>query len=213
MELPPRLSVKAHLWQQAGLATALLLALLFAPGCVVTDGFTAKDAPPKPGHPCQLATTWINKVQSAPDTVHNGAPMPGIVGRVYLFGETIDYPQVGDGGMVIDMYDDTHGPAEKPLEEWVLDPVALKKFLKKDTVGWGYTLFLPWTTYRPDVTKVRLTCRYDPIGGGSPLFAPPSPLTLDHGFTQVAATSVPQAPPAVGQPARVPTLPMPTPVK
>jgi hypothetical protein len=58
--LPPRLSLKAHLWQQLGLAAALLLALLFAPGCVVTDCFTAKVGPPAGGRPCQVVTTWIN---------------------------------------------------------------------------------------------------------------------------------------------------------
>jgi hypothetical protein len=203
--LPPRLSVKAHLWQQAGLAAALVSALLFAPGCAVTDGFTVKDGPPKCSQPCQVVTTWITKVQYAPDTVHNGAPMPGIVGRVYLFGETIDFPQVGDGGLVVELYDDTAGPAEKPLEQWVLDPVSLRKFLKKDTIGWGYSMFLPWGTYRPDVTKARLTCRYDPAVG-TPLFAPPSPVTLDHGVATAAAIA-----PAVSQPA--PTLPMPTPVR
>jgi hypothetical protein len=199
--LPPRLNVKAHLWQQAGLAVVLLAALLLAPGCAVTEYFTVKNGPPAGAHPCQVVTTWINQVQYAPDTVHNGTPMPGIVGRVYLFGETIDYPQVADGSMVVELYDDTHGPAEKALEQWVLDPVSLKKFAKKDTIGWGYSLFLPWTTCRPDVTKVHLTCRFDPAGG-TPLFAPPSPLTIDHGLSPAGAAM--PAPP---------TLPMPTPVK
>ena len=204
--LPPRLSVKGHLWQQAGLAAALLAALLFAPGCAVTDYIVIKTGPPAAAHPCQVVTTWINKVQYAPDTVHNGAPMPGLVGRVYLFDEEVKYPMVGDGAMVVELYDDTAGPAEKPLEQWVLDPVSLKKFAKKDTIGWGYSLFLPWSTCRPDVIKVHLTCRYD-VPGGTPLFAPPSPLTLEHGPSPVVA-----ALPVVPQPATT-TLPMPTPVR
>ena len=215
MELPPRLSLKAHLLQQAGLAAALLVALLFAPGCMLTECFTAKDGPPKPSHPCQVVTTWMNKVQVAPDTVHNGAPMPGLVGRVYLFGETIDFTQVGDGAVVVELFDETHGPAEKPLEQWAIDPVSLRKFLKKDTIGWGYSLFLPWATCRPDVTKVHVTCRYDPVAGGSPLFAPPSPLTLDHGPVAVVAAPpmVPTLPVPAAPAAAVPTLPMPSAVK
>jgi hypothetical protein len=210
MELPPRLSLKAHLWQQVGLGVALLLALLLAPGCTHTDGFMAKDATPKAGHPCQIVTTWVNKVQYAPDTMHNGAPMPGLIGRLYLFGETVDFPQVGDGAVVIDLYDDTHGPTEQPLERWELDPVSLRKFLKKDTIGWGYSLFLPWSSCRPDVTKVRMTCRYDPATG-SPLFAPASSLALEHSPSPVVAAAV--ASPAAPQAPALPQLPMPTPVK
>ena len=79
--------------------------------------------------------------------------------------------------------------------------MALRKFLKKDTVGWGYTMFLPWGSCQPDVTKVHLTCRYDPAGGGQPLFAAVQPLTLEHvpppsGLAQ--ALTAPQPP---GQPA------------
>jgi hypothetical protein len=220
MELPPRLSLKAHLWQQVGLGAALLLALLFAPGCTHTEGFMVKDAPPKTGHPCQIVTTWLNTVQYAPDTMSNGTPMPGLVGRLYLFGEAVDFPQVGDGAVVVDLFDDTHGPSQQPLERWELDPVSLRKFLKKDTIGWGYSLFLPWSSCRPDVTKVRLTCRYDPPTG-SPLYAPPSPLSLEHTASPAAAmvATAPQAPQMPTEPPmqpRAPTLPqlpMPTPVK
>ena len=178
--LPPRLTLKAGLWQQAALAGLLLLALLFAPGCTLDQYWTSKDGPPKAGHPCQIVTTWMNEVQYAPDVVHDGVPTPGLVGRVYLFGPAIDFPQVGDGGLVVDLYNDTAGPATQPLERWQIDPVTLQKFLKKDIVGWGYTLFLPWPTCRPDVTKVHLTVRYDPAGGGSPLWAQTSLVTIEH---------------------------------
>ncbi|HEY1379630.1 MAG TPA: hypothetical protein VGF55_22695, partial [Gemmataceae bacterium] len=66
--LPPRLTVRAHLWQQLGLAAALLLALVFAPGCTLDQCWACKDknAPPPPGRPCQVVTTWLNHVQYAP---------------------------------------------------------------------------------------------------------------------------------------------------
>jgi hypothetical protein len=179
--LPPRLTLKAGLWQQAALGSALLLALLCAPGCTLDQVWTAKDGGPSAaGRPCELATAWVNAVQYTPDVAHDGKPTPGLVGRLYLFDSSEKYPLVGDGSVLITLYDDTHGPAQQPLEQWDIDPVALRKFLKKDVVGWGYTLFLPWGSCRPDVTKVHLTCKYQPAHGGTPLFGPASPLTLDY---------------------------------
>jgi len=152
-----------------------------------------------------------------PDVVHNGTLMPAIAGRVYLFGPEISYPLAGNGAMVVELFDDTRGPAEKPLEQWQLDPVTLKKLLKKDMIGWGYSLVLPWGSCRPDVTKVRLTCRYDQAGG-TPLFAQPSPVTLEHEPpVQAAAAAVPAPapvpPPPAAPPQRPVPIPMPTPVR
>jgi hypothetical protein len=98
---------------------------------------------------------------------------------VYLFGPEIGFPVVGDGALVVDLYDET-GTPERPAvlrEEWRLDPVTLKRLLRRDTIGWGYTLFLPWGSYRPEVTRVRLKVRYQPAEG-APLFAEGSPIDL-----------------------------------
>jgi hypothetical protein len=204
--LPPRLTLKAGLWQQAALAAALLAALLCAPGCTLDHYWTTKDTTPAPGHPCEVATAWLNRVQYTPDVVHEGASTPGLVCRVYLFDETEKYPLVADGGITFDLFDDTHGPAAQPLERWYIDPTTLKKFLKKDTIGWGYTLFLPWGSCRPDVTKVHLTCKYEPATGPA-LFGPVTPLTLEHG-------PPPEGTPlAANPPANLPQLPMPSPMR
>src|ERR1022692_3958241 len=50
---------------------------------------------------------WDNRVRYAPDTVHNGTPLPGIAGRVLLFGddETGTHPMDADGVIVVDLYD------------------------------------------------------------------------------------------------------------
>ena len=82
----------------------------------------------------------------------------------------------------MDLYDDGVGgpPGGVLLEEWRIDKDTLKRLYKKDIVGHGYTLFLPWASCRPEVTKVHLTVRYDPAGGGSPLYAPTAPLTVEH---------------------------------
>jgi hypothetical protein len=152
-----------------------------------------------------MAVAWINKVQYAADVVHNGVPTPGLVGRLYLFDQTEKYPVVGDGAVTITLYDDTKGPATQPMEQWYLDPVAFQKFLKKDLVGWGYTIFLPWGSCRPDVTTVHLTCKYEPANG-PPIFGPVSPLALER-ETRAAAG------PVVQPPARLPQLPTASPLR
>ena len=180
---------------------AMLIVLSCAGGCTLDHAWTNKDATPGPGKPSQMAVAWINKVQYAPDVVHDGAPTPGLVGRLYLFDEEVKFPVIGDGAVTVTLYDDTKGPATQPLEQWYIDPVALKKFLKKDTVGWGYTVFLPWGSCKPDVTKVHLMCKYDPASG-PPITGPVSPLALEH-----------EKPPPGTPPGPLPQLPTPVPVK
>jgi hypothetical protein len=205
--LPPRLTLKAGLWQQAALAGVLLAALLCAPGCTLDQCWTtAKGGPPAAGRPCEVATAWLNRVQYTPDVVNDGLPTPGLVCRLYLFDESESHSLVGDGAVLITLFDDTHGPATGPLEQWYIDSETLKKFLKKDVVGEGYTLFLPWKSCRPEVVKTHLTVKYEPAAG-SPLFGPVTPLTLEY------APPPGGAPVAAEQPAAPPQLPMPAPVR
>jgi hypothetical protein len=183
--------------------TVLLATLVLSCGCTLDHSWTHKDATPAAGKPSQMAVAWINKVQYAPDVVHDGNPTPGLVGRLYLFDDEVKFPVAGDGAVTVTLYDDTKGPATQPLEQWYIDPVALKKFLKKDTVGWGYTVFLPWGSCKPDVTKVHLMCKYESASGQA-IMGPVSPLSLEH-----------DRPPAgtAPAPAPLPQLPMPAPVK
>jgi hypothetical protein len=129
---------------------------------------------------CQAVAQWSNHVHYEPDPINGGVPMPGIVGRLYLFDSEIKYPLVGDGGILVSLFDDSAGkPSEKPIEVWYIDPDTLQRLARKDFVGWGYTLFLPWSTYKREITNVHLTVRYDPKQG-SPLYTPSAPLTLEH---------------------------------
>lgn len=152
-------------------------------GCVVTQPFGGL----LPSHaveaPAQVVVAWNNKIMYVPDPANNGVPAPGLCGRVYLFGPIPAVPLVGDGALVVDLYDDTpHNgqPSSIHLEQWQFDPVTFRRLLSKDTVGAGYTVFLPWGTYRPDVRTVHMAVRYEPAHG-TPLYAPSGPLTLDHG--------------------------------
>ncbi len=134
------------------------------------------------GTVCQVVTTWNHQVVYAPDPVHAGAPTPGLIGRLYLFGQEISYPLVEEGTVVVDLYDDTKpnpGETHPPLEEWRLDRETLKRLVKRDTIGWGYTVFLPWGTYKPEVKLVHLKVRYEATKG-TPLYTESGPLTLDN---------------------------------
>ena len=98
---------------------------------------------------------------------------------MYLFGEGHDCPLIGDGCVVVDLYETLPGvvTSEVPLEEWRFDRDTLKRLLRRDAVGWGYTLFLPWGTYRPDLSHVEIRVRYEPVKG-LPLYAEPCSVVL-----------------------------------
>lgn len=157
----------------------ILLALLPA-GCVTMDkvlpGLCQEKPPTGPVH--QVVVTWNNEVMHAADPVHNGTLVPGIGGRLFLFGPQIDFPLAGDGTITVDLFDETAGPAQVPMERWIFDPDTLKRLIRKDMVGWGYTLFLRWSTYKPEVAVVRLKLCYQPKKG-SPLYAESAPMTLN----------------------------------
>jgi len=183
-------------------------------GCVIFPK-AEKDDPMPHGEVCQAVATWNHQVVFAADPVHGGAEEPGLVGRLYLFGPEVSFPLIDDGSVVIDLFDDTQPSAQTgekgrgegaaqplPLEEWRFDPVTLKKLVKKDMVGWGYTLFLPWGTYKPDINQVHLKVRYV-TAKGIPFFAESGPLSLQqspivsssHRVVPGAATaSLPTAP-------------------
>lgn len=151
-------------------------------GCVNLGSFVAEEDKPPCGEICQIVAAWNNEIVLAPDPYHNGKPNPGIAGRVYLFGHSVDFPRAGDGKITVDLFDlarQTPNGDPVPLERWEFDPVTLRRLLKRDTIGWGYTLFLPWGTYRPDIPvwNVMLKVHYQGANGVS--FFTENPATLN----------------------------------
>jgi hypothetical protein len=146
------------------------------------------DGPPT-GDPCQVVATWQNQVMFTPDPTHGGIPSPGLAGRMYLFGPKADFPMAGDGLVVVDLFDGAQkGPDQQPVlvEEWRIDKDTLTKLLRRDAIGWGYTLFLPWGTYKPEISQVQLKLRFEPAHG-TPLYGETTRVTLNRegagGFT------------------------------
>ena len=166
----------------------IAVTVLLAPGCVTTQSWI--NTPDTSAGICQVHTFWDGHIQVTQDVVNGGRPLPGLAGRLYLFGPEIKFPEKGDGSVVVDLYDLTGvqpGAAGKHIERWQLDNGNLTKLLKKDRIGWGYTLFLPWPNYNPSIARVQLNVCYTPAKG-NPLYAPPSTFTLQSQATLAQTT-------------------------
>lgn len=167
-----------------GVRKSLLLGLLLLPlvGCVSTGSSKqpakAEQAPTAPVH--QVHCTWANQIIVTPDVVNGGAALPGLAGRLYLFGPDLGVPVKGNGKVIVDLFDPTQKTPEggtKMLARWEYDNKTLERLLRKDMIGWGYTLFLPWQEYRPDMKRVQLKVCYVTEGGGT-MFAPQSVVSI-----------------------------------
>ena len=151
-----------------------------------------------------MAVVWRNRVESLPDPSRNGVPSPGLAGQMFLYGgPKLDFA-LADGTLTVDLVDDTPRAPGQPAatpERWQFDKATLRKLQTNDeTFGKSYVLFLPWPAYRPDITKVRISARYDP-DGGHPLYQPPATVTIDTSVPGVgpkweerSTTVVPTAP-------------------
>src|SRR2546430_4724237 len=126
-----------------GISVFGFLFLASVVGCVHLPK-TGSDEPMPHGAVCQIVATWNHQVVFAPDPTHNGAPTPGLTGRLYLFGQEVSFPLVEEGSLIVDLFDDTKSADTKPavdgqpipLEEWRLDPATLKRLAKKDMIGY-----------------------------------------------------------------------------
>lgn len=175
----------------------LLLAVLTAAGCMNTPKLpSAKPAVAfDPTTPNQLAVTWNPKVQYAADPTRGGTIMPVLTGRMYLFASDQQhppsYPLVYDGKLTVDLWDHTPvaGKVEpKMLEQWIIDPETMSKLMKEDIIGMGYSLGLPWSTYREDMTGVHIIVRFDPTNG-KPHILQQGGVTIDHTATKELESS------------------------
>jgi hypothetical protein len=129
-----------------------------------------------------MAVGWQPRIAHLPDPARNGALGCGLVGQMFIYGGPHLQPVEPDGILTVDLIDETPRtdgqPAAKP-ERWQFTKDALRKLMTVDeTFGRSYVLFLPWPDYKPDVTKVRLSARYDPEVGHT-LYSQPSTITID----------------------------------
>lgn len=152
-----------------GLAWLVMALVMPAVGCATSDWMLTSHLTTQPPSVCQIGAMWQNHVMYTPDPANNGKVSPGLAGRVYLFGPDLKDTIIGDGRLMAEAYDDANPEEPVLLERWEIDPATLKRLVKQDgLVGWGYTVYLPWTKRSPDVTKmskVTLRLRYQPPKG------------------------------------------------
>lgn len=164
-------------------AALLALVTFFMQGCIGADGKTSIShfgSPPKaaPAPTVQLVQTmWENRIVETEDVVNQGAPLPGIAGRVYLFGGKLGHPVQGKGTFHVMAHEVLPDGKSVPMEAWEIDPVAMQKLGSTDLIGWGYTVFLPFTNPRPDVKHVKMQVKFTPENG-TPLFSPTTAVSL-----------------------------------
>jgi hypothetical protein len=194
-----------------------------AAGCTTTGQQLVTNLADKPAV-TQMTAVWSNQLMSGVDPTHNGAPMVGLAGRVFLYGPELKDTAIADGKLVVELY---ATPPEQPqappvrMEVWEITKDKLNGVCRrKDMFGEGYTLNLPWPSYRPDICQVQLRLRYEPEKG-TPVYGqevltfnsgtgarPEYSRSIETGNRQVITTlSAPPAPPgatvqqtAAGQP-------------
>ena len=97
------------------------------------------------------------------DTVNAGGQIPGLAGRVWLFSEDEGKTVPARGAIHAELFDmsaaNSGAKAEK-IVDWEFKSDVLKRLKQEDKIGLGYTLFLPWMEYRPDIKKVQLRLTY-----------------------------------------------------
>jgi hypothetical protein len=172
-------------------SAALALGVLSLAGCGHTQSwFRPKEEAPPVGPVLQVQAAWENRIVVTQDVVNQGVPLAGIAGRLYLFGHESGNPLLGDGSAVVDLYDvtpETTQGTPKLLERWEVDRDTLRRLARKDMIGWGYTLFLPWSTHRPEINRVQMQVRYLP-DKGLPLYSKATAVAL-RSEAPVAVTS------------------------
>jgi hypothetical protein len=111
--------------------------------------------------------------------------MAGLSGHVYLFDKFARDTRTADGRLVVELYaappDQPQAPPAR-LEVWEINKETLnKQCLSKDRFGLGgYTLNLPWPSYRPDIGQVLMRMRYE-HPNSMPVYAADAVLTLNSG--------------------------------
>lgn len=161
-----------------GLLLAVSGMALCLSGCVATDFFTHKSQKDGPAQSpvSEVSMVWKGLAVTQ-DSVNGGRPLPGLAGRMYLIGPEMGAPKLCDGTVVVEMSAPDEKGEMKVMERWQIDPVTLKRLARKDVIGNGYTLFLPWSSYSPTLTQAQMRVTFIPTGV-SPIYGPPAMVNI-----------------------------------
>ncbi len=171
------------------LAFLLLPGIMIAlSGCTITEESLVSgisETPPPPGQVRQIVVEPQNRVIFGPDPLHGGQTIPVLGGNIYLFGPEMKFPFQGDGTLVVKCQPilpaNVPGPQPTPVVCSFPKKTLRESCLKKTMYGWGYSVFLPWVDYRPDITKFQFQVCYQDDKGGLPVYSDVSMISLTSG--------------------------------
>ena len=95
------------------------------------------------------------------------------------------------GTLTVELFNPAElGPEGGPklIEKWIISPQDFHRLKRPDVFGTGYSLFLPWGTFRPDLTQIHLRVCFQQKTG-APLYANSGLLKLGDGGVQETRTS------------------------
>jgi hypothetical protein len=177
----------ANFWEASGLGDLSITDQVPPPPAVIQ----AMEQMPA----ARLVACWDSRIRFVKDTANGGVELPGVTGSVYLFGEATGKTIDAAGHIEVrafDMAPAVRGEKPRLLAEWTFGTETLKTRKRKDLIGEGYTLFLPWIS-DDDVKNVKLQMFYVPENGTS-CYGEPTYLALrtaDVGVAQALHTEEP----------------------
>ena len=69
--------------------------------------------------PNQMVCVWQNSIMTVPDTTRGGQPLVGLAGRVYFFGEQLDFPKLCSGALGVSVIDESSDEVRRSA--WLAD--------------------------------------------------------------------------------------------
>jgi hypothetical protein len=158
--------------------------------------FQQSTEPPPPTPVKNVLVYWDQNLHVSPDPTRQGAPLPGMACRVWIFGEERRQFLDATGLIQIDLFDMTDPRTPKNVVSAKYFPEMVKLFKRTDTVGPGYTLFVPWPEYDPKIKDIKMQLTYYP-DRLMPFFDQSNVITLHDPETPAIQGSVQQVSPAV----------------
>ena len=138
-------------------------------GCRSSNPRSTADSIPRSTEPVlQVVVLWSEAVLRQ----DNLPVAQGFVGKVYLFGADSTQPITTPGKFTIYAYDDTNKSAKnadelsiKPTHRWEIDESQLRNLLRKDAIGWSYSLWLPVGPPEPTSRNFSIIASFTPESG------------------------------------------------
>lgn len=149
-----------------------------------SETFSFHDEKPSHKKPTELIAFWQDGLDTQLDPRQGGQAVPGFSGRVIFHHQvtgTRAQTVAVDGTLLVQLYEDKpySGPV-KPLETWTILPEHLPMLMKRDLSGWGYALWLPWTSCNQNIQSGRLIVKFTGKDG-SELQGEPMPVQMNNG--------------------------------